>query len=101
MFQMQKGLRSLPTTGWSNRSPHVTTLTWGQIEVAGLGKFRDAKVFPGGARDGTGTRPELLMNQALAEKNVKTYVLPTAKAVDLYNRLCEQERAAGLFHMTC
>jgi hypothetical protein len=37
----------------------------------------------------------------LAEKNVKTYVLPTAEAVGLYNRLCDQERAAGLFHTTC
>ena len=33
------------------RSPRVTKLAWGQIEIEGIGKFKDAKVFPGGARE--------------------------------------------------
>ena len=32
------------------RSPRVTRHRWGQIEVHGCGVFRDAKLFPGGAR---------------------------------------------------
>lgn len=46
------------------RSPSVTSLEWGRIEVAGgLGPFKDAKLFPGGAREwdwretGTGHSP--------------------------------------------
>lgn len=32
-------------------SPRVTTSSWGTIEVAGWGRFRDVKLFPGGARE--------------------------------------------------
>ena len=42
-------------------SPRVTRLSWGRLEVeGGLGPFKDAKLFPGGAREWdwteTGTR---------------------------------------------
>jgi hypothetical protein len=42
-------------------SPSITSIEWGRIEVAGgLGPFKDAKLFPGGAREWdwreTGTR---------------------------------------------
>lgn len=41
-------------------SPRITFLSWGRLEIAGLGRFKDAKLFPGGARDWdwreTGTR---------------------------------------------
>lgn len=33
------------------RSPRITTIAWGRIEVEGVGTFRDAKLFPGGARE--------------------------------------------------
>jgi hypothetical protein len=44
-------------------SPRVTHLTWGRLEVEGEdGPFKDAKLFPGGARtwdwNETGTRHE-------------------------------------------
>src|SRR5918999_3524077 len=43
------------------RSPRVTHLSWGRLEVEG-GAFKDAKLFPGGARawdwNETGTRHE-------------------------------------------
>ena len=45
------------------RSPRVIALAWGKIEVEGAGTFRDAKLFPGGAREwdlretGTGHTP--------------------------------------------
>ncbi|QWG13155.1 Mth938-like domain-containing protein [Bradyrhizobium sediminis] len=32
-------------------SPRITTIAWGRIEVEGVGTFRDAKLFPGGARE--------------------------------------------------
>ncbi len=134
---MPKALRSSTTTERRKQSPHITTLVWGRIEVKGIGAFRDAKVFPGGAREwdwnetGTAHEPgiqpadvaELLDHGAttivlsqgmqnrlhvcpqtlrlLAERRVLTHVLPTAEAVELYNRLCDQERVAGLFHTTC
>ena len=45
------------------RSPRITALSWGRIEVEGVGTFKDAKVFPGSARQwdwnetGTAHRP--------------------------------------------
>lgn len=42
------------------KSPRITDLSWGRIEVEGYPPFKDAKVFPGGARawdwTETGTR---------------------------------------------
>lgn len=32
------------------RSPRVTHLSWGRIEVEGHPPFKDAKIYPGGAR---------------------------------------------------
>ncbi|HEX9145675.1 MAG TPA: Mth938-like domain-containing protein [Candidatus Binatia bacterium] len=134
---MPKALRTLGTSERRKRSPRITTLAWGRIEVNGAGAFRDAKVFPGGAREwdwnetGTAHEPgiqpadvaELLDHGAttivlsqgvlnrlhvcpqtlrlLAERHVRTHVLPTPEAVELYNRLCDQEGVAGLFHTTC
>lgn len=41
-------------------SPRIISIVWGEIEVAGCGKVKDAKLFPGGARQWdwseTGTR---------------------------------------------
>lgn len=134
---MPKALRTLDTSERRKRSPRITMLAWGRIEVNGVGAFRDAKVFPGGAREWdwneTGTTHEpgiqpadvaelldhgpttIVLSQGmlkrlhvcpqtlrlLAERHVRTHVLPTPEAVELYNRLCDQERVAGLFHTTC
>src|SRR5262245_66585240 len=42
------------------KSPRIVQLAWGRIEVEGFFPFKDAKVFPGGAREWdwseTGTR---------------------------------------------
>lgn len=133
----QEALSSLQKTDRRERSPRITALAWGRIEVEGVGAFRDAKVFPGGAREwdwnetGTAHKPgiqpadvaELLDHgataivlsrgvlsqlhvspqtlQLLAERHVRTHVLPTKKAVELYNRLRDREQVAGLFHTTC
>lgn len=33
------------------RSPRIAAVAWGQIEVDGIGTFKDAKIFPSGARE--------------------------------------------------
>ena len=33
------------------RSPRIAHISWGRVEVEGHKPFRDAKVFPGGARE--------------------------------------------------
>ncbi len=37
----------------------------------------------------------------LKEKQIEVQVLPTAEAVELYNKLAEKSRVGGLFHTTC
>jgi hypothetical protein len=34
-----------------SNSPRISHLSWGHIEVEGHAPFKDAKVFPGGARE--------------------------------------------------
>ena len=42
------------------RSPRINSLSWGTLEVEGLGRLKDAKLWPGGGRswdwNETGTR---------------------------------------------
>lgn len=120
------------------RSPRIARLSWGRLEVeGGAGPFKDAKLFPGGAREWdwgeTGTDhsrgiqaadvEELLEHGAavvvlsrgmyerltvhrdtlalLADRGIKTHVLQTEKAVELYNELAQGELVGGLFHTTC
>lgn len=33
-----------------DQSPRIVDLSWGRLEVAGRGAFKDAKLYPGGAR---------------------------------------------------
>jgi hypothetical protein len=37
----------------------------------------------------------------LKEKQIEAHVLPTAEAVELYNKLTEKSPVGGLFHTTC
>jgi len=37
----------------------------------------------------------------LKERNIKTYILKTKKAVTVYNDLRKKEPTGGLFHTTC
>lgn len=68
----------------SGRSPLITSLEWGRIEVeGGPGPFKDAKLFPGGAREWdwreTGTRHSPGIQPAdieeLLERGVSAVVL--------------------------
>ena len=33
------------------QSPRIGHLSWGRLEVEGQGAFKDAKLYPGGARE--------------------------------------------------
>jgi hypothetical protein len=119
------------------RSPRITKLDWGYIEIEGFGDFKDVKLYPGGARSwnwgetGTEHSPgvqftdveELLEHGAMVivfsqgvygrlkirndtlekldQKGIKTHVLKTKAAKELYNELCENTPVGGLFHSTC
>ena len=113
------------------KSPRISHLSWGHIEVEGRPPFKDAKVFPGGAREwdwgetGThhvpGIQPadvqELIEHGAeavvlskgiwerplevLAKKGIKVEVLQTEAAVQRFNELRESMPVGGLFHSTC
>jgi hypothetical protein len=47
-------------TGMTTNSPAITHLQWGQIEVEGK-RYKDAKLFPGGAREWDWRLSELLL----------------------------------------
>lgn len=54
------------------QSPRIVRIAWGAIEVDGFGLFKDAKLFPGGARawdwNETGTRHSPGIQAADAEE---------------------------------
>lgn len=71
-------------TEQEERSPKITHLTWGRLDVEGRnGSFKDAKLFPGGARGWdwyeTGTHHEpgiqLADLEELLERSVSVVVL--------------------------
>ncbi len=119
-------------------SPKITHISWGKMEVEGLGKGKDFKLYPGGGRTWDwsetntqhvpGIQPadvqELLdkgsevvvltrgMQRALhtcpetldmlKDKHIRVFVDETKAAVEVYNRLVDQEQlVGGLFHSTC
>jgi hypothetical protein len=121
-----------------SRSPRITHISWGRIEVEGVGTGRDYKLYPGGGREWDwtetdthhvpGIQPtdveELLEKgsqvivlsrgmqlvlqtcpetfQLLKDRNIRVFVEETKAAVEIYNRLVEEnEPVGGLFHSTC
>jgi hypothetical protein len=119
------------------RSPLITHVSWGRMEVAGVGIGKDFKLYPGGGRrwnwQETGTEhvpgiqpadvkellergsevvvlsrgmqlvlqtsPETL--EFLRERGIPVHVVETRAAVDLYNKLVQDQAVGGLFHSTC
>jgi hypothetical protein len=65
------------------RTPEITELSWGRLEVDGRTSFKDAKVYPGGAREwdwgetGTSHRPGIQPAdvQELLEHGARTVIL--------------------------
>lgn len=74
------------------RSPRITQLSWGHIAVEGYAPFKDAKVFPGGAREWdwreTGTRHE----PGIQPADVQELIEHGAKAVVLSKGIWERLR---------
>ncbi|MGI9433383.1 MAG: Mth938-like domain-containing protein [Geminicoccaceae bacterium] len=72
------------------KSPRIARLSWGRMEVEGHPPFKDAKVFPGGAREWdwreTGTRHE----PGIQPADVQELVEHGAKAVVLSKGIWER-----------
>ncbi len=90
-------------------SPRVSGFSWGRVEVEGEGVFKDAKLYPGGAREWdwreTGTRHapgvQPIDAEELLERGATVVVLGSREAVKHYNELAAREPAAALIHSTC
>jgi hypothetical protein len=77
----------------SNRSPRITHVSWGRLEVEGEAeRYKDAKLFPGGSREwnwretGTTHRPGVQVAdvQELLDHGAKVVVLSRGMAECLY-----------------
>ena len=76
----------------SERSPLITSFSWGSVEIAGGRRFKDVKLFPGGAREwdwsetGTDHVPGILPAdvEELLAHNTEVVVLSTG----INERLC-------------
>jgi hypothetical protein len=73
------------------QSPRISNVSWGRLEVEGHGSFKDAKLFPGGAREwdwsetGTSHRPGIQPAdiEELLDRGATVLVLGTG----MYGRL--------------
>jgi hypothetical protein len=75
------------------RSPRVNHLSWGRLEVEGeVGPFKDAKLFPGGARawdwNETGTRHEPGIQPADVEELLERGATAVVLSKGFHERLC-------------
>jgi hypothetical protein len=72
------------------RSPRITELAWGRLEVEGS-TFKDAKLFPGGARawdwNETGTRHEPGIQPADVEELLERGITAVVLSKGFYGRL--------------
>jgi hypothetical protein len=79
-------------TEQEERSPRITHLSWGRLEVEGRnGAFKDAKLFPGGAREWdwneTGTRHEPGIQPADLEELLERGATAVVLGRGFYERL--------------
>ena len=110
-YAMPNALTSLSANERERRSPRITTLAWGRIEVEGVGKFKDAKVFPGGAREWdwneTGTAHEPGIQPAdvteLLDHGATTIVLSQGRLKRLHyaHKPCNCCGSAACEHTCC
>jgi hypothetical protein len=112
--------------GWTDldRSPRVLDLSWGRMEVEGLGVGKDFKLYPGGGRLWDWSLSGTLLNNGatvvvlsqgmemmlqvprttieyLESRSIVVHVAPTREAVRIYNELAETTPVGGLFHSSC
>jgi hypothetical protein len=89
----------------SDTSPRIIGESWGNLEVEGQGTFKDAKLWPGGARDwnwnenGTDHRPGIQPGdvQELVDHGAQVIILSQGrrKALKVPDATVEAARAAG------
>ena len=78
------------------KSPRIDHISWGHIVVAGLGKGKDFKLWPGGGREWdwreTGTRHEPGIQPADIEDLVDhgCRVIVLSRGILLHLRVCEE-----------
>ncbi len=72
-------------------SPRITNLSWGRLEVEGDRSFKDAKLFPGGAREWdwneTGTRHVPGIQPADVEELLEHGATAVVLSKGIYERL--------------
>ncbi|MGH9960549.1 MAG: Mth938-like domain-containing protein [Pyrinomonadaceae bacterium] len=108
----------------TKRSPPITHLSWGRMEIDGHAPFKDAKVYPGGAREwdwretGThhipGIQPtdvqELVDNGAeviVLSKGILEYLHVCPTTVELLEQkgitthILQTEQAVSLYNRLC
>lgn len=78
------------------RSPKITKLDWGHIEVDGFGAFKDVKLYPGGARSWkwteTGTEHSPGIQFADVEELLEHGAEVVVMSLGVYGRLKVQDK---------
>jgi hypothetical protein len=84
------------TDGWWRRHGHRLTLA----DLADLLQSKPEILVAGTGIYGR-MRPDPALFDALESRNIELVALPTEEAVAHFNRICENRRAGGGFHLTC
>ena len=83
----------------SSRSPRTTHISWGQMEVEGLGLGKDLKLFPGGGREWdwneTGTRhvPGIQPSDVMELLEQGSEVIVLTRGMELVLQTCPETLA--------
>jgi hypothetical protein len=73
-----------------HNSPRISRLSWGHIEVEGHPPFKDAKIFPGGAREWDGRETGTRHVPGIQPIDVQELIEHGAKAVVLSRGIWER-----------
>jgi hypothetical protein len=83
----------------TSRSPRITHISWGRMEVEGLGNGKDFKLFPGGGREWdwseTGTRhvPGIQPTDVFELLDRGSQVVVLTRGMELVLRTCPETLA--------
>jgi hypothetical protein len=81
------------------RSPRITHISWGQMDIEGLGRGKDFKLYPGGGRpwdwNETGTRhvPGIQPDDVLELLDRGSQVIVLTRGMQLVLRTCPETLA--------
>ena len=83
----------------NSRSPRITHISWGKMEVEGLGPGKDLKLFPGGGREWdwneTGTRhvPGIQPGDVMELLDQGSEVIVLTRGMELVLQTCPETLA--------